>query len=38
MALLLLHSCRRPYEEGFQQQSATQLAVWQHMLPLLHRL
>ena len=38
LALLALLCCRRPYDEGFQQQPATELAVWQHMLPLLHRL
>lgn len=30
--------CRRPYDEGFQQQPATELSVWQRMLPLLCRL
>ena len=38
LALRFLLCCRPPYDEGFQQQSATELAVWQHMLPLLHRL
>ncbi len=31
-------SRRRPHDEGFSQQPATLLAVWQRMLPLLHRL
>lgn len=29
---------RRPYDEGFHEQSATEASIWQRMLPLLHRL
>jgi hypothetical protein len=31
-------NCRRPYDDSFQEQSATEAAVWQRVLPLLHRL
>lgn len=30
--------CRRPFDEGSQQQSATETLIWQRMLPLMHRL
>jgi hypothetical protein len=36
--VLVIVACRRPYDEGFHEQSATEAAIWQHMLPLLHRL
>ncbi|KAI3428044.1 hypothetical protein D9Q98_006430 [Chlorella vulgaris] len=33
-----LRYARRPFDEGSQQQSATETLIWQRMLPLMHRL